>query len=178
MMGVVLEALRSAEGTDAREEKATMGTLYHLAAVAALRLGRETEARRYWRQALRDAPWLDVAQANLDDLQMPVGERHTPWPFVLEQWIPRATLDAYLKQVEPAMRRGEEAARAAQRRFLQRYPEVVPLIPLLLDRGDPDGRAFALQVAVPSDLPNPVVAIWEERLEQAGRSLWQFGSRR
>ena len=164
----VLDTLQRAEKTKTRDAKATMAALYHLAAVAALRLGREAEARKYWQWAVRDAPWLDIAQANLDDLDMPVGERHAPWPFVIEQWMARAPLEAYLKQVEPATRRGAEAAEAAQRRFLQRHPEVVPLIPLLLDRGDPDGRAFALQVALPSDLPAVQEALRDFAMSQHG----------
>lgn len=174
----VLEALQGAEQSRTRDAKATMAMLHHLAAVAALRLGHETEARKYWRWATRDAPWLDIAQTNLDDLSAPVGERHVPWPFVIEHWVSRGTLEAYLKQVEPAAERGEEAAAAAQRRFLERRPEVVPLIPLLLDRGDPDGRAFALEVAVPSDHPAVQEALRDFAMGQRGPDVMRIEAAR
>lgn len=164
----VLDLLRTAEQSRADNEKATMAMLYHFAAVATMRLGHETEARKYWRWAARDAPWLAVAQANLDDLDAPVGERHVPWPFVTAQWISRVTLEAYVKLAEPALQRGEEAVVAADRRFLQRHPEIIPVIPRLLDRGDPGGRNFALRVALSSDLPAVQEALRDFALSQCG----------
>src|SRR5262249_49908325 len=65
----------------------------HLVAVAALRLGREKEARRHWGLALRRQPGFSPARANLEDLRKPVGERHAPWPFTLNYWIPAKLLD-------------------------------------------------------------------------------------
>jgi tetratricopeptide (TPR) repeat protein len=164
----VLDTLRRAEGTRVRQATGTMALLYHLAAVAALRLGKEADARKHWRQALKDSAWMQVAQANLDDLRAPIGERHAPWPFALQQWVPRKTLDAYVKLVDPASRRGDGAVTVAHRRFLQRHAEMIPLIPLLLDRGDPAGREFALRVALSSDLPAIQEAVRDFALSQRG----------
>ena len=72
----VLDTLQRAERAGGLEPTYDAPLLYHLAAVADLRRGREDEARRHWRQALKMAPWLDVAQDNVDDLRKPVGERH------------------------------------------------------------------------------------------------------
>jgi tetratricopeptide (TPR) repeat protein len=164
----VLDALRSAEHSHARNLTGTMATLYHLAAVASLRLGREPEARKYWRWAVRDAPSLAIALENLEDLSVPVGERHAPWPFAIDQWVSRTALAAYVKALEPAIRRGDDAVNAAKRRFVQQHPEVIPLIPMLLDRGDPEGRFFALQVALPSDLPAVQESLRDFALGQRG----------
>jgi tetratricopeptide (TPR) repeat protein len=164
----VLDAVRSAERERDRDPTEMLPSLRHLAAVAAYRLGREAEARTYWQQAVKDAPWLTVAQANLDDLRVPIGERNAPWAFVTAQWVPQATLAAYVKLLEPASRRGDAVVDTMHRRFLQRHPEMVPLIPLLLDRGDPAAREFALRVAQSSDLPDVRAALRDFALSQRG----------
>ena len=62
--------------------------LNHLAGVAAMQLGREKEARRYWQEALKLSPAFELTIGNLEDLRKPVGERHAPWPFTLDYWLP------------------------------------------------------------------------------------------
>jgi len=62
--------------------------------------GREAEARRHWSQALKLAPGLGIAQANLNDLRRPVEERHAPWPFDFPNWVPRAMVDALAAHIE------------------------------------------------------------------------------
>jgi tetratricopeptide (TPR) repeat protein len=164
----VLEAFRGAERAGALEELEG-GWLHHLAAVAALRLGRADEARRRWREAVRAAPDLEVAQANLDDLDKPVAERHAPWPFAIGQWLAARTLEDLGLQVQRLGRRGGDTALArAVQGFLQAHPEVARLIPLLLDRGDPMGREFALAIALTADSPELREALREFALGQRG----------
>ncbi len=170
----VLAALRGAEKAGAEAGNRGLftydGLLYHLAAVAALRLGREVEARRLWRQALDVAPALDIARESLADLSKPVGERHAPWPFSLAQWVPQAVIDNLVAQSEASTRRGQsdEAIARGQRRFLARHPLMVRLVPELLERGDPMGRDFALQLALLSQAPELLPALRDFALGQHG----------
>ncbi|MDQ3815681.1 MAG: tetratricopeptide repeat protein, partial [Armatimonadota bacterium] len=142
-------------------------TLPHLAAVAALRLGREDEARRYWKQTLSIAPGWQLAQENLDDLKRPVGERHAPWPFALPNWIPQRAIDDLLTSME-ATGHSEEAAMRATRVYLRRHPEVAQRVPFLLDRGDPMGREFALRLALMAQTPEMLEALRDFALGQRG----------
>lgn len=143
--------------------------LYHLAAVAHLRLGHEPEAERLWEQALALAPGLDLAQDNLDDLREAVGDRHAPWPFPFGNWLSRQTIVDLTAFVRTAAERGgEEALGRGMRRFLRQHPEIAALVPLLLDRGDPEAREFALRVATVGRTPELLAALRDFALGQRG----------
>ncbi len=165
----VLDAFHAAE----RDGKPYVWPLLcHLAAVAALRQGREDEARRQWRRALELAPWLHVARDNLEDLDMPIGERHAPWPFGLSEWLSHRDLEEFArKSLSAAARHDPRALAEAQQRFLRQHPALVRLIPLLLDRGDPKGRDFALHVALESRAPELAPALRDFALSQRGPDI-------
>lgn len=164
----VLDAFSGAERARHLEPPLVDPLLYHLAAVAAMRLGYDDQARHYWQQALRLAPGLELAQANLADLRQPVGQRHAPWPFSFPNWITQQTLLGLARQVESAARRGEEAAVQAARRYLDQHPDVAGLIPILLDRGDPHGREFAVRTAAMARSPETLAALRDFALGQRG----------
>jgi hypothetical protein len=52
--------------------------------------------------------------------------------------------------------------------FLQRHPEWVSLVPALLDRGDPLGRALALQISIATKPPELLAALRDFALGQRG----------
>ncbi len=164
----VLDVFASAKQTGHLESPLADPQLYHWAAVAAMRLGREKEARRYWQQAKKLAPNFKVVQENLDDLDRPIGERHAPWPFALVNWVGRQALVAMVKQIEKSRGRGERAVKLSFQRYLRRYPGVSHLAPLLLDRGDPPGREFALRIAVTAQTPELLAALRDFALGQRG----------
>ncbi|HEY4688891.1 MAG TPA: tetratricopeptide repeat protein [Anaerolineae bacterium] len=166
----VLDILRLAEQKDAGSVSEANAMLYHLAAVAALRLGREDEARKHWRKALKLNPNLELAQANLDDLRKPVGERHAPWAFALENWVPRQAIEDMAVQIEAVARRDDEDEALAQaaRRYLRKHPEVIGLAPILLDRGDPHAREFALHLVLTANTPELLAAACDFALGQRG----------
>lgn len=139
--------------------------LCHLAGAAALRLGREAEAKRRWRQALKLAPGYPLAQDNLDDLAQPVGERHGPWPFDFASWVPNAVIRAMVAEVgvKPSARTAERL-----RQFLATHPGLVALLPALLDRGDPPAREFAVQMATLASTPATLAALKTFALGQRG----------
>jgi Flp pilus assembly protein TadD len=165
----VLEAIEGARPGGGRNSPADDALLHHLAAVAAMRLGQVVRARRYWKQALKLAPGLELARANLDDLRRSAGERHAPWAFGLANWIPPTTVDAFLARVRRLSgQTGEEAVARAARRFLRDHPEVTTLVPVLLDRGDPMGRDLALRIALAAREPAMMAALRDFALGQRG----------
>ncbi len=133
--------------------------LFHLAGAAALRQGDETRAKKLWQRALKLAPAFEITHANLEDLKKPVGERQAPWFFPLREWTPAKTIQDLMTRVKPTIRRGDAAITQAIQRFFRDHPEVRGLIPMLLDRGDPDAREFALRLASGSDEPEMKIAL-------------------
>lgn len=141
------------------------GMLWHLAAVAALHLGRAADARALWREALKREPGLSLARENLKDLDQPIGKRNGPWAFDVRYWLSRSTA----LELEREFRAGRqaEAARGPARRYLRRHPELVAVIPAWLARGAPDARQFALMLIEAAELPELAQAAKEFALGQA-----------
>ena len=164
----VLDAFAGARQAGHLKPPLANPVLYHLAAVAALRLGQEKEADQYWRQAGKSKPGLDLVEDNLADLRRPVGERHAPWAFGLANWVGEKAVRDLWREVEAASRRSKDAVHEAARRYLRRHPEIAALVPILLDRGDPRGREFALRLALLAETPEMLEALRDFALSQRG----------
>jgi tetratricopeptide (TPR) repeat protein len=165
----VLEVFQAAEQAGYLAKPLAHPLLYHFAAVASLRLDNETEARRYWQQALKLNPSFDLAQANLADLAHPIHERHAPWPFTLPHWLSQQAITDMTRYWQPAIRRGtNEAIEQAARRYLKQHPELLTLAPILLERGDPQGRQFAVELAILAETPELLAALRDFTLSRHG----------
>jgi tetratricopeptide (TPR) repeat protein len=141
----------------------------HLAAVASWNTGKEVAARRLWRQALTVDPNFDLAQANLNDIQLQKEQRNAPWPFTLRYWIHQQVLTDLLDVTRTPLQRHDDAAIArAFQTFYRRHPQLAAIVPLLLARGDPEGREFALSLAEHVDMPEMYAALREFALSQHG----------
>jgi tetratricopeptide (TPR) repeat protein len=164
----VVEAWRGAGAGQAGPEMGS-ALLNHLAAVSLWRLGQEDEARRVWQDVVRRHPGFDLAQANLADLRKPVGERHAPWPFTIEYWLAKRTVGELGRHIERGGPRSKDQTVAREiRRFLQSHPEVGALLPVLLDRGDPNTRFLALHLALIVQTPELLAALRDFALGQRG----------
>ncbi len=165
----LLEVYQRAEARGYHKPPLANPILHHLAAVAALRLGHEKRARDLWRQALKLNRNFALARDNLADLEQPVEQRHAPWPFTLQQWVPRQTLADALKHFQRTNNnRREGAGQQAALGLLQQHPELVTLVGILLDRGDPDGRDFALETALLARKPEMLQALRDFALSRRG----------
>jgi tetratricopeptide (TPR) repeat protein len=164
----ILDALADAERSPhfARSDPDN-ALLYHLAAVAAMRLGREAEAREHWKRALELDPKFEFAKENLGDLKKPVGERHAPWFYESNYWLPEKTFRAFAVPMLTG-KKSDAAVAAEIRRGLEQHPLVANLIPLLLDRGDPRSRQLALGVSKLAATPPMLAALREFAFGQRG----------
>jgi tetratricopeptide (TPR) repeat protein len=165
----VIEAWRGAVEAGSEGLPQPDALLLHLAAVAHYRQGKEDEARRLWEDALRRAPALEMARLNLADLRRPVAQRHAAWPFGIQYWMSKATLDAldqYLRRAGKG--RTGDAATNAMRSFLADHLEIARLVPLLLDRGDESARMFAFHVAQGAKTPEMLTALRDFTLSNRG----------
>ncbi len=162
----VLEVFNEAEKANAIEDNAF---LYHLAAVAILRQNNEKDAKNYWKKSVKINPNFQLAQNNLVELNMPVGQRHAPWPFPLDNWIARETLIELARMMEAAERnRSETAMKRAITRFFDKYPHINACIPMLFDRGDPQGRELAFRIADAAQTPQLLEAMRDFALGRRG----------
>lgn len=166
----VLNVFRQAEqATEEVTSGQSSAFLAHLAAVAALRLGREDKAQRYWKQALKHQPGFELARENLADLSHPVSERNAPWPFPTSHWVSPRALKDLPQFFGSAARSGSESRMGnVARRFLQKYPEIVGVIPSLLERGDGEIRQFAILLADVVRTPELLEALKDFALSQHG----------
>jgi tetratricopeptide (TPR) repeat protein len=165
----VLEVFDQAQKSEHREMLKRDPMVFHLAAVAEMRLGKEERARALWRQALEFAPGFELALDNLDDLKKPEPERHAPWPFPLTSWISQRVFNDFVGQIESAVERGDhDAARLVVRRYLEERPEMATLVPILFDRGDPMARTLAMQLVALAKTPEMFAALRDFALSQRG----------
>ena len=148
----VLDAHRQAKLRKEDNNPSSEALLCHLAAVATMRMGQQRNARKLWKQALKLAPGLSLAQGNLDDLKNPPEERHAPWAYDISYWLTNdlsRKVASRLGRVED--RESEEAVTGEAQRLLQEHPQLAVALPILLERGDPMGRQFALHLATAAD---------------------------
>ncbi len=157
-----LNNLAAAEATG----QALNPLLYHLAAVATYRLGNEARAKQLWQKTLELDPTLSVAQANLNDLKQPVGERHAAWPYSFIEWVPYETIQSLSASIGRSTK--DSVVRRATQRFVEKHPALRTLVPILLDRGDREGRIFAVYLASMSDDPALLEALKVFALSKRG----------
>jgi len=153
--------------------------LFHFAAVAEARLGDLKQAKQHWEQALKLAPGLEVASENLTDARLPIGERHGPWAFELRQILNPQASKALLQLLEKSVHARRDAAlETVVRAFLQKHPEVIDLVPFLLDRIDPDGCQLVTLIVYAADRPELWAALKDFVLGQRGSDQLRQGAAR
>jgi tetratricopeptide (TPR) repeat protein len=164
----VIETFAEAEKADHLEQRVINPLLFHLAGVAHLRQGNQQEARKLWQQALELNPSFFLSAENLADLNLPVSQRHSPWPFPFSNWSTRKAIDDLVECVRNEENRSEEEMSQATQQYLQQHPEMMTLVPLLLDRGDPPGREFAFRLAKMARTPEMLEALRDFALSNRG----------
>ncbi|MCI0423455.1 MAG: tetratricopeptide repeat protein, partial [Acidobacteria bacterium] len=178
----VLEVLREVE----KEEKVSSlpsaaGLVFHFAAVATMRLrpfdkAAEKEAQQLWEHAEELWAGLELAIANLEDMQNPIDERHAPWPFHLQDWVRREVVYELEDELRFISEDDKASLARVGKRFLARHPELKHIVPILLERGDPAGRSFAITVATIGQTPELLSALRNFTLGRNGPDLFRIRS--
>jgi tetratricopeptide (TPR) repeat protein len=158
----VLQVAEQADRAGMLFGKAADPVLLHLAGVAAARLGDEKKARKFWKEATKLEPSLSRAQANLEDLDKPPGERDGAWPFELPDWLSRRRFEDFAEIVGQSIEaKNMKNLQGATQRYVEKHPQVMALTPVLFERGDPFGREFALRLAQMLETPEAIAMIKE-----------------
>lgn len=142
---------------------------YCFAGVAAARQGDEARARRYFRTAVERMPDDSTARENLAELDKPVSDRSSPWALGMEYWVRPALVDR-LKKISARFSADREgfSEKEAVRQITDEFPELIALVPHLLDRGDRLSRALALRIAFALETPELIEALRSFCLSQRG----------
>jgi tetratricopeptide (TPR) repeat protein len=164
----VLAAFEGAQAVSDLENLLNVEMLYHLAAVASWRLGGKERARELWRKCLDAAPGFEFASANLENSSRPEGERDGPWAFTLNYFLRREAVEEMLKETRVAVRRKKADFTKAMQDYARRHTEITHLIPYLLERGDPNGRDFAIKLAGAIKTPDLLATLRDFALSQQG----------
>ncbi len=131
----ILQLEQAAEDCDLADGLQEEAKALHQLAVAHYRIGNTEAAWSLWNVCLK-LKKLVIAQENLEDLNQGIG--HAPWAESMVTWLPQAVGDSF----QDALLRGVDFNLA------QRWPAGAELIPALLERGDPDGRELAFNLAI------------------------------
>ncbi len=161
----ILEVYQQFQEVDQPAEKKAGAVFFHLVAVAMDREGQEQEAVNLWEKALQCSPGFSLAAKNLADQDLPISERHGAWPFTLGEWL---SSSLFHEIVELVREKAEADLQDHLRAYLDKHPQLAHLVPLLLDRGDPQGRQFALLLATMVDTPEMLQCLKTFALSQRG----------
>ncbi len=134
--------------------------IFHFAAAAFLRLGDEKTAESLWTTGLVKYPDFDLMESNLEDFYKREGGRNGPWYFPLSVYLPGAAMDRLEKAIKT---KDEESIRNAVRGISSSFPFSMYSVPILLDRGGPLGRFFALLLLEVND---EVFSRYKEELQR------------
>ena len=157
------------------DDQPVTGLFYHLVAVAYAQTGQDKIAKQLWRRALELEPQMAIAQNNIDDLLLPEGKRHGAWPMDLINWIsPQAGEDLrqYIESV--ATSRKSVTVAPALKTYFKRHPEVLTLLPNILERGGPFGQEFMTTMAEGTQLPELLDIIKDFALGQKGNDQLRY----
>ncbi|MBW4652126.1 MAG: tetratricopeptide repeat protein [Kaiparowitsia implicata GSE-PSE-MK54-09C] len=164
----IVEVLNQAEA-DGVEDSPAGALFFHLTAVALARTGDETRALKQWKTALQRSPGMTLAQENLSDVRRPVGQRHGAWPLSWEQWLLFTTARDVLNTVKAVINKSHhEKTGAAMEQLLDRHPDLLAMLPRIMERGGPLGQRFGLIIAQHVKTPELLAVIKDFALGQHG----------
>ena len=150
-------------------ESPTSAFFYHLSAVALARTGDEKQAIRQWKRALEKEPGFSLAEENLQDIRKPVGRRHGAWPFGWEEWLSAPSSKALLQTVRASLKSAQSGGLTADlKAFFKRYPDVMAMLPRILERGGPQGQEFILKTTEQLKTPALLDCVKDFALGQNG----------
>lgn len=121
-----------------------LAILPHVEGVAHARLGGLEAARECWQTGYRVSPKFDMSRRNEDDLKLLPGQRHGLWYLPIEMWIPDAGNElfaAVANTYDPNHGLGWPPLAPQDE---QRLTHLMPLVPLMLERGCEDSWDFAV----------------------------------
>ncbi|NEO71828.1 tetratricopeptide repeat protein [Moorena sp. SIO3H5] len=171
----ILQVFEQAKASGEFSGTSFSGLFSHLVAVALTRQGRIDEARKLWLKTPEGTEGSKLAQANLQDLKKPIGERHAPWAFPLTCWLTQKTIkDLSALADSHSKKKGQQLLAKTTEDYFDSHPQITNIIPILLERGDPQGREFAFRFASLAKTPEMLVALRDFAISQHGPDAMRY----
>lgn len=155
----LIELGKEAESSDVAADLTAF--FWHCVAVAHANLGQEKKARQLWEKSLKISPGFEYAQKNLDNIKLPIGERHTPWVFDINEWFSAKLKEDITQIVSDIETDNKNKSQSIAKRIIKKNPYIISLISILLKRGSPSGRQFAIYLATLTKKAELTVALKE-----------------
>jgi tetratricopeptide (TPR) repeat protein len=134
--------------------------MLHHSAVALARDGREPQSRDLWEKALKAVPSFELARENLEDLDLPDGQRNGPWAYRLSDWVSAQVKQDMVAALRvPVKRKNGVETENATRQLLQKNPALVVLLPQMLARGDVVTRQFVIRLIKMAEAPELIALL-------------------
>ncbi len=162
----LVELGEEAEASDISEELSAL--FWHCIAVANANLGQEKKARQLWAKSLKINPNFEYARKNLDNIKLPIGQRNTPWVFDINEWFSHKIRDDITQIASQSEIKNDNQSQSIAKRIIKKNPHLISLIPILLKRGSPSGREFAIYMATLTKKPELIEALKEFALGREG----------
>ena len=157
------------EARQAKAQSELNEYFYHWVAVSAYRLGRKSEAHRYWNKALKINPNFSLATENLEELKKPANEQNAPWAFSFSTWFSHKIIQELLLLAErTSNNKKNNAVSTALTRFIDSHSELLNITHALLKRGDPYSKDFIIKMADFSAHPKLLAALKDFAFGQNG----------
>lgn len=151
------------------DETPSTALFYHLVAVAQSRLGHDDIARTLWKQALNYDPMMAIARENLEEMSLPKEQRCGAWPFELFTWLsPQAGQDLRKWMDSITQSRNSHRLVPSLEQYFEAHPEVLKLVPRLLERCGPIGQEFIMLMVKASQIPELLEAVKSFALGKQG----------
>lgn len=140
--------------------------LQHLAAVAYAHQGEGKKAVKIWRKILKESPGFELAQRNLTNHKKLPSERHPAWAFPVTSWITSNMVDELLELFQSKGKTDTDSDKTQV--YLQKHPELIQLIPIILKLGDPHARQFVLYLVSMAETPEMLEILKDFALSDKG----------
>lgn len=161
------------EAESSEVSKNLTAPFWHCIAVGYANSGQEKKARQLWQKSLKISPTFDYAKQNLRNIKLPIGERTTPWAFDMREWIPSIVMED-IEQIIKTDSENNKKEKSIAKQIIKKHPQIINLIPILLKRGSPLAREFAINISIFTKNPELLLALKEFAFSTYGTDQQRF----
>ena len=162
----LVELGKQAESSDISEDLTAL--FWHCVAVGYANSGLQKKARQLWEKSLKISPGFEYARKNLDNIKLPREEQVTPWAFDINEWVSSKIKEEITQMISDFDTKDEHKSQSIAKRIIKENSHIIPLIPILLKRGSPLGRQFAIYLATLTKKTELLEALKEFALGREG----------
>ena len=141
----------------------------HLAAFAFYRLGEAKKAEKMWEEIIEENIDFDYSEQNLEQLDLPLHDRDV-FGLPLAYWIPPVYLEKLFKATVKIKdgRNFDKNLQKTLAAFFAENPNILKIIPILLDRSDRNAKEFAVKLLDWAETPEALKLLEDFAFSQTG----------